>query len=374
MRLSEITARTVHQMSFSETNAMTTHTEDRDRLRPFFELDHVDPAKIPISEIKRLQDLGIDNDSLSLALTHQARQRLQGVKINTLDQILGLSPPDAANNRSLKNRLHETCADQILHSVDLKMRRNETYLKRRKRGEPHITGVPVWAYSIEENGEEQAAFTERLSSEERRLILKIGNETWMRGRELAGERRKGRILNRTETLIAAFTDAPQRVLGYLATFQMKAQGQCYPSHEWIAKKTGKSRRGVQMALKVLQGLGFIDWLNRFKNNDDPAKPPREQTSNIYRCRIPQWLRHLFNIEQQPLPDDEKARHEANNETLVQMLLSATPAERVQMLPSDPVSRTQLVTAAIRMDNRAKVNHPNNPLRERSTCAPPGIIQ
>lgn len=253
MRLSEITARTVHQMSFSETNAMTTHTEDRDRLRPFFELDHVDPAKIPISEIKRLQDLGIDNDSLSLALTHQARQRLQGVKINTLDQILGLSPPDAANNRSLKNRLHETCADQILHSVDLKMRRNETYLKRRKRGEPHITGVPVWAYSIEENGEEQAAFTERLSSEERRLILKIGNETWMRGRELAGERRKGRILNRTETLIAAFTDAPQRVLGYLATFQMKAQGQCYPSHEWIAKKTGKSRRGVQMALKVLQG-------------------------------------------------------------------------------------------------------------------------
>ena len=134
--------------------------------------------------------------------------------------------------------------------------------------------------------------------------------------------------------------------------------------------TGLSRGTVYNALNTLRSIGLLDWTRRFIYSQSKEHGARsEQTSNLYRAHLPQWLAKLIGFHAPP-PDDALAREDAALEEHALMLASAGKVERRRLMPTDPEARAALIAAASRVDRRlAAEGEP----REFSEWLPPHMI-
>jgi hypothetical protein len=74
------------------------------------------------------------------------------------------------------------------------------------------------------------------------------------------------------------------------------KGWLTPDYEAIMSWTGLSRSTVHRSLGILKAIGLVDWIRRFiYSRDDTNGARSEQTSNLYRFALPQWLAKLIGL-------------------------------------------------------------------------------
>lgn len=72
-------------------------------------------------------------------------------------------------------------------------------------------------------------------------------------------------------------------------------GRLEPSIEWICGRVKRSRAAVVAALSRLREVGLVQWLRRYVPVEGGAKGPQiQQTTNAYRIRLPEALKHFLN--------------------------------------------------------------------------------
>ncbi len=160
-------------------------------------------------------------------------------------------------------------------------------------------------------------------------------------------------MTREEALVQ-FTQSCQRVLTAMLRREQGRKGWLTPDYEAIMSWTGLSRSTVHRSLGILKAIGLVDWIRRFiYSRDDTNGARSEQTSNLYRFALPQWLAKLIGLHV-PIPDDEEVRRETVLEDHAAMLANTSGGERRRLMPEDPKARTDLANAAFRLDQRQRL--------------------
>lgn len=72
----------------------------------------------------------------------------------------------------------------------------------------------------------------------------------------------------------------------LFKFHNGPSGRCFPSLAAIAKATGCAQSTVKLALRALQSLGFLTWVNRLRRAVVDGVRRVLRTSNGYQLRLP----------------------------------------------------------------------------------------
>lgn len=296
----------------------------------------------PGSVITELLAEGVSREDIDLALALQRTQRQARVPVLPLRAICGRADPQSGPSAfhvatSAAARLHETRAP-----------------RRRRTGGLHITRRPVLAGSVQTETTAEQQFVRPLSDRERKRIASASYRTFRRAKQLAAECRAGtRELNEHERKLIGFTSSCRDILLRLLDDAAFRKGWCVPAYETIMRWTSLSRSTVHRSLRVLADIGFIEWIRRFIYSKDPEIGARsEQTSNLYRFALPNWLGKLIGLPSPPPPDDELQRRENADEETAVMLASLSPAERARMMPTDEARRASLIAAALRADQRA----------------------
>lgn len=327
----------------------------------------IDRSQVSVKLIHELQAEGIPEEDILYALHHQTIQRSRNAPVSSLRAILGLeaaptSPPMPSRANSAPNQL-----DLIMVGVRAVQGNHQRkldasklrYERRRFADTLHITGQPVWANSVEEGSERERAFIEPLAPVQAAMLARVADLLRRKAREFDTIRRLGkRKLTTFEHHVRLFGDSAKEVLRFLINHQSWHKGRCFPSLEFIAEKTARSRRTVFEALQRLRALGLVEWIRRFVNlAEGKAKeqgPQREQTSNLYRCRLPHTIAQLLKLEQPQLPSDHLTLQEERDEAQVLMLTSLSTRELVKAMPTEPKALLALQAAAMRLDARAKL--------------------
>ena len=307
-------------------------------------------ARASGSVITELLAEGVTREDLDTALALQERQRQCGAPVLSLRTICGRRDGHTPSGFSLS----ATAAGRLLAAPQPRPRRT---------GGIHITRRPVWSGSIRTESVAEQEFVRPLSPDERKRISAAGYRTFRRAKQLAAEARAGsRALTEQERKLIGFTSSCRDILVRLLDDAGFRKGWCMPSYETIMRWTGLSRSTVHRSLRILADVGFIEWIRRFIYSRDSEVGARsEQTSNLYRFALPQWLANMIGISSPPAPDDEIQRRAVDQEDTALMLASAGPAEQRRFMPVDEAGRAGLILAALRtalgsVDPRECQNH------------------
>lgn len=291
------------------------------------------------SVVDELRAEGVAYEDIRTALDLQERQRGAGVPVLPLRVICGLEP----HRRTASNVLLNTTRAIV-----------GTPKGGRPTGGLHITRRKIWANSVRTESAEEADFAQQLGNDLRKRLYVAGELTFNLGRKLASEARAGlRTLTEREEGLVQFTQSCQRVLTAMLRREQGRKGLLTPDYEAIMSWTGLSRSTVHRSLAVLKEIGLVDWIRRFIYSRDNTNGARsEQTSNLYRFALPQWLAKMIGLHV-PIPVDEEVRRETVLEDHAAMLAGTPSAERRRLMPDDPKIRTDLANAAFRLDRRQR---------------------
>jgi hypothetical protein len=292
------------------------------------------------SVVDELRAEGISYEDIRTALDLQATQRQSGVPVLPLRVICGLEQHKSTSSNVLLNATRAIVG---------------TPKGGRPTGGLHITRRKIWANSVRTESAEEADFAQRLGNDLRKRLYVAGELTFNLGSKLASEARAGlRTLTEREEALVQFTQSCQRVLTAMLRREQGRKGWLTPDYEAIMSWTGLSRSTVHRSLGILKAIGLVDWIRRFiYSRDDTNGARSEQTSNLYRFALPQWLAKLIGLHV-PIPDDEEVRRETVLEDHAAMLANTSGGERRRLMPEDPKARTDLANAAFRLDQRQRL--------------------
>jgi hypothetical protein len=241
---------------------------------------------------------------------------------------------------------------------------------RKSMGGRHRTGNPVWGGSVQTGDDEEREFVRPISKDQCRSLRHACRRILDKARELARQSRAGTPLTKEQTRLLDFTTSCHEIYLRMVDELSYRKGWCVPSYETVMGWTGLSRGTVYNALNTLRRIGLLDWTRRFIYNQSKEHGARsEQTSNLYRAHLPQWLAKLIGFHVPP-PDDALAREDAALEEHAVMLASAGKVERRRLMPVDPEARAALIAAASRVDRRLAAE---GETREFSEWLPPHMI-
>lgn len=291
------------------------------------------------SIVDELRAEGVAYEDIRTALDLQERQRGAGVTVLPLRVICGLDPYKRTGSNVLLDATRAIVG---------------TPKGGRPTGGLHITRRKIWANSVRTETAEEADFAQQLGNDLRKRLYVAGELTFNLGRKLASEARAGlRTLTEREETLVLFTQSCQRVLTAMLRREQGRKGWLTPDYEAIMSWTGLSRSTVHRSLAVLKAVGLVDWIRRFIYSRDDANGARsEQTSNLYRFALPQWLAKMIGLHV-PMPVDEEVRREMVLEDHAAMLAGTSSAERRRLIPDDPKIRADLANAAFRLDRRQR---------------------
>ncbi|SCW93591.1 Helix-turn-helix domain-containing protein [Sphingobium faniae] len=310
----------------------------------------------PQHVIDELLALGIPQDDIDLGIITQNAQRRSGVPVLPLAVLVGAEAP-ALNYRA-----------QVGSTAAHIMRAKPP--ARRSTGGRHITGNPVWAGSVQTGESEESEFVRPVTNDQSRRLRRACRLTLEKARELARLARAGNALSAEQSRLLDFTNSCHEIYLKMVDELVYRKGWCVPSYETVMRWTGLSRGTVYNALQTLRSLGLLDWTRRFIYSHSKEQGARsEQTSNLYRADLPQWLAKLLGLHAPP-PDDAVTQRETALEEHALMLASAGKVERRRLMPTDPDTRAALIAAAARADRRLAAEGGG---REFNEWLPPHMI-
>ncbi|WP_084592316.1 helix-turn-helix domain-containing protein, partial [Novosphingobium sp. MBES04] len=188
-----------------------------------------------------------------------------------------------------------------------------------------------------------------------------------RGRQLAAQKRQGRELTAEEEQLTLFTRSCRDMMLKILDDLHYRKGWCNPSYETLMRWTGLARRAVHYCINRLKGLGLLEWIRRYDYSSDSEFGARsEQTSNLYRCQLPDWLAKMVGLFA-PVPADEEQRRAEALEQNADMLASVGAVERRHMMPEDKGLRAALILAG---ELAAQRRSTDANTRECNHCTPP----
>lgn len=306
------------------------------------------------SAIAELLAEGVSRADVDTALAFQRVQRGAGVMVQSLRTIIyGKSDTRPVSSGGLAT----SPVAQLLKAPAA---------PRARRGGMHRTGRPVWGASVRTDSAAEAEFVHPLRDDVRKRIKDAAYRTWRRAKDLARDRRAGlRELTEHERKLIGFTTSCRDILIRLLDHEQLHRGWCMPSYEKIEAWTGLSRATVARSLAILADIGLAEWIRRFIYTHDPEVGARsEQTSNLYRFGVPDWLGKLIGLPPIPVPDDEAQRRAEADEEMALMLASASAADRARLMPEDNKDRARFILAA----HNARVG-PGTPRESQYSTAP-----
>lgn len=310
----------------------------------------------PQHVIDELLALGIPQDDIDLGIITQNAQRRSGAPVLPLAVLVGAEAP-SFNSRA-----------QVGSTTAHVMRAKPP--ARKGAGGRHITRNPVWAGSVQTGESEESEFVRPITNDQCRRLRRAGRLALEKARELARLSRAGNALTAEQSRLLAFTNSCHEIYLRMVDELVYRKGWCVPSYETVMRWTGLSRGTVYNALNTLRAIGLLDWTRRFiyaRSKEHGARS--EQTSNLYRADLPQWLAKLLGLHAPP-PDDAVTHHEAALEDHALMLASAGKVERRRLMPTDPEARAALIAAAARADRRLAAEGES---REFNEWLPPHMI-
>jgi hypothetical protein len=294
-------------------------------------------ADIPGDALAELRAAGVSDDDIATAFMVQRRQRETGACVLPLAVICGVKP--------LKRSLGDALSRTAIRLLGTKPR------SQGGRGSTHITRRPVWAGSVRTGDAAEADFAQSITTDQRRTLSRACYLAFQRGRALAAEARSGRELTADERRLTLFTRSCRDMMLRMLDELHYRKGWCVPSYETLMRWTGLGRRAVKYSLDRLREIGMIEWIRRYIYTRDSEQGARsEQTSNLYRCQLPDWLGKLIGVFS-PVPDDEQQRRSQALEEHAEMLAGARATERRHLMPADPAARAALILAGECADQR-----------------------
>lgn len=309
----------------------------------------------PQHVIDELLARGVAPDDIDLGILTQNAQRRAGVSVLPLAVIVGVEAPTLGYR------------SQIGHTTARIMRTRPP--TRRSTGGRHITRNPVWAGSVQVGEDQESSFVRPISKDQCRKLRHACRLILEKARELARLSRAGNSLTAEQSQLLNFTTSCHEIYLRMLDELSYRKGWCVPSYETVMGWTGLSRGTVYNALQALRSIGLLDWTRRFTYSQSKEQGARsEQTSNLYRAHLPQWLGKLIGLHVPP-PDDAVAHQEAALEDHALMLASTGKVERRHLMPADPEARAALIAAAARADRRQAGN---GEAREFNRWLPPHI--
>lgn len=292
---------------------------------------------VPAHAVSELRGYGVDDEDIAFAWATQQAQRRAGAPVLPLRTICGVEARSVPSNSVLG-----PIAGELIGTKPT---------TRRKSGGRHITHARVRAGSVQTGCATEADFVRPLSASALKTMRQACHRAFERARELAVARRAGQELTPDELRLSAFSKSCRdMMLGILDDLHYR-KGWCFPSYETLMEWAGTQRRMVKYALDRLHEIGMIEWIRRFNYTTDKQRGARsEQTSNLYRAHLPQWLAKMIGLAA-PVPDDEQHRRDQALEDHASMLARVGKNERRRMMPADPGIRAKLVNAAVRVWRR-----------------------
>jgi len=295
-------------------------------------------SNVPAGALGELRGLGVADEDIAAAYELQQRQRSCGVPVLPLAVICGVRPLERGAKAGLSNT-----ASRL---IGTKAR------PRSNRGGVHITGRPVWANSVRTGDAAEAEFVRPLSFDQLKELRRAIHLIFNRARDLAAKARQGGELTAEEHKLTLLTRSCRDMLLRIADELRYRKGWCIPSYETLMRWTRLGRRTVKYSLDRLRELGLLEWIRRYDYTRDSQHGARsEQTSNLYRCHVPQWIGKMIGLFS-PVPDDEAQRRSDSLERHADMLASVGAIERRRLMPDDPAQRAALILAGERSANRA----------------------
>lgn len=309
------------------------------------------------SVIEDLLAEGVSREDIDLALITQGAQRNAGVPILSLRVLLGIEQPGA------RRQSRDWSASTSLATTKPRAKRTT--------GGTHITHRPVRGGSVQTGSPAEDDFHRPMSPVERKRIANVCYKTWNRAQAVASIARASEApITEDERKLIGFTRSCRDILLRLLDEAEFRKGWCVPAYETIMQWTALSRSTVARALRKLADLDIIEWVNRFNYAKDEYLGARsEQTSNLYRFKIPAWLEKVLGIKA-PVPDDHQQRGDDALEDHALMLAGLPARERRTLMPADEAVRSTLVAAAMRAEIR---QHADRQSRECQNDTPPHPI-
>ena len=312
------------------------------------------------SVIETLLAEGVSREDIRMALDFQAAQRKAGVTVLSLRTICGRGERrDRASAWKASSALASTPAPAP-----------GSARRAKPAGGIHVTRRPVHAGSIEAGSAAEDDFVRPVPAPLAKQMIGACYKLFKLAKQARhDERCASRQATLDETRLYGFTAACRDIAIRLIDEGKFRKGWCMPSYETIMRWTGYSRTTVARALRKLADLGLIEWIKRFTYSKDEVAGTRiEQTSNLYRFKLPDWLTRLASpTAPPPPPDDADHARAADTEDHAFMLASLLPEERLKAMPADDSLRAKLIAAAIAAESRAQ-NEGN--MRECQNDTPP----
>lgn len=295
-------------------------------------------AMLPADILTRLRDHGLTDEDVGILLDIQAHQRGSGSPVLPILVLAGIEPLKRHADAKFSNTIEKLSATKPL--------------KRRKCGGLHVTLMPVHADSVQTGSDAEQAFVTpfglgQFKTAKRAIYQLFKMATSSRNRSKSGE-----PVNELDTRLRAFRHNSKDLALLLIDKIQYYKGWCTPSLESLAEALGLCVKTISTILRVLADLDIIQWVRRYDytyTKDEGARS--EQTSNLYRFKIPRWLQEAMNETAPPVPDDEAQRRQDALEANGEMLASASPADRRRFMPDRVDERAQLLSAAYHASER-----------------------
>lgn len=229
-------------------------------------------------------------------------------------------------------------------------------------GGVHRTSAPVLRSSREE-GTFEEAFWQRPQKGETDLILKAARAYQRHRRKIVSAARKQSLENTgsaalprpflIEDCIAAMRPSPDtlvnlalrplsnsalQLLEWLCEMARLCKGRLYPSYDGMMDAVAFCRQTIANSIRQLETIGILEKQRRCKRIED--SPQRfEQTSNVYRLRLPKALYRFLPayLRPQPVPDCEQWRQREELAALAFMQRAARMTPVIEILPEDEQS-------------------------------------
>lgn len=312
------------------------------------------PLSTPVArEIETLLVQGFSIEDVQWAIDHQNQQILNKRPVHSLSVLVGAETPDKASSPM----------SGAIASLMARMTPRKT-----RSGGLHITGNPVHRSSVAIGSDEELSYAsetphpdvasvlypDRRKEYEAMVRELSGHAYQLRKRDRARDDEGVTPLTPNELKLSAFNNHCRDIMLYLIDCHCFFKGRVFPSLDTIAEKIGMSKSTTIRTLKKLRDLDFIEWIRRFvtiKKGSEGAR--NQQTSNLYRIRIPNWIADLVQLFRTPIPDD--ARFAADQRTLdyAISIASLSARQREREVP-DSRYRAKLIAIALESEKRLQL--------------------
>ncbi|MDE2439452.1 MAG: hypothetical protein KGP14_00400 [Betaproteobacteria bacterium] len=301
-------------------------------------------------EIERLLLAGYPQSDIELAIITRNAQIANNRPVQSLSVLVGAEQP--------ARETHHNAA--LVTGLLAKMTPRKS-----RSGAVHVTGNPVHRSSVALGSDEELAYTEETPDpdfarpldpkhrkEYENMVHKLcGHAAELRKRDRQRDEEGVEPLTANERRLSDFNKHCRDLMLYLIDSHEFFKGRVFPSLDEIADKIHMSKNTAIRTLKKLRALDFVDWIRRFVTITDKETGTRnEQTSNLYRIRIPNWISDIMQLFRAPIPDD--ARQLASGRTLDYALtfLKLSQHDRERQVP-DPRRRAYLLSIAMESEQR-----------------------